>query len=144
MDLAVKWRFFRHLYGGEDPDSEEVYRRHIEARNGHRMEAGVATDEWKTEIDDYVSSATELFKSMSANGFDPEYPIPIDNDGELFGGAHRLACALSLDIRVIPTVIIDDYVWAPPWDYLWFTNNMLKSGNKKILNDWLELNNAIC
>jgi len=142
MDLAVKWRFFRHLYGGEDPDSEHSYRLHIEARSGPRMEAGVATDQWKTETDDYVSSATGLFVSMSRDGFNPDHPIPIDLDGELFNGSHRLACALALKIPVVPTAINDAYVWAPAWDYYWFTCNMPRSGNKRILHDWFELNDG--
>jgi hypothetical protein len=139
MDLAVKHRFFKHLYGSEDPEAEQVYRLHIEARSGPRMEAGLATDKWKTQTDDYVSSATGLFKSMSADGFDPEYPVPIDPDGELLDGSHRVACALALTIPHIVVELRPEHVWAPAWDYLWFLENMpRKKYNKRILMDWIE------
>ena len=145
MDLAVKWRFFKHLSGGDDPESEHVYRLHIEARSGARMEAGFVTDQWKTETDDYVSSATGLFESMSSGGFKATCAVPIDRKGELLGGAHRVACALSLGIpQIMCEIFIDRDVvkekFPPPWDYFWFTENMPKTGNKKILKDWLELN----
>lgn len=143
MDLAVKWRFFRHLYGGEDPDSERVYRWHIEKRSGARIEAGLATDKWKTKIDDYVSSATGLFKSMSLNGFDERYPVPIDPDGELLNGSHRVACALALEIPYIPVELRPEYVWAPPWDYLWFCgakDSKYSADVRRILEDWIVLN----
>ena len=143
MDLAVKYRFFRHLYGGEDPDSERVYRWHIEKRSGGRMEAGLATDKWKTQTDDYVSSATGLFKSMSAGGFDERYPVPIDPDGELLDGSHRVSCALALEIPHIAVELRPDYVWAPAWDYLWFIEAKQTKAStdvKRVLEDFNRLN----
>jgi hypothetical protein len=147
MDLAVKWRFFKSLYGGEDQDAERVYRWHIEERSGARMEAGIATDKWKTEIDDYVSSATGLFKSMSLHGFDSRYPVPIDPDGELLDGSHRVACALALEIPHIPVELRPNHVWAPAWGYLWFCEAKTSKHSKdvkRILDDWIALNDGNC
>ena len=144
MDLAVKWRFF--LSGGE-----EAYRWHIEARSGERMKAGLATDKWKLQLDDYVKSAKDLLESMSSHGFDEKYPVPIDPDGELLNGSHRVACALALEIPYITVELRPDYVWAPAWDYLWFCNarnnehSPLSSGMlRTILDDWIKINGGKC
>lgn len=142
MDLAVKHRFFKSLSGGDDPEAEEIYRLHIQARSGKRMEAGLATDQWKTETDDYVSSATGLLQSMSSSGFNDACAVPIDPDGELLGGAHRVACALSLGIPHIAVELRPEYVWAPAWDYLWFTENIPKLYRSRILQDWINLNGS--
>jgi hypothetical protein len=120
-DLAVKWRLFRHLIKGNDPDAERVYRWHIEARSGHRMKAGVPTDKWKRSADDYVDFASILLLSMKSRGFHPGGVIPVDQDGELLDGSHRVACAIALDIPVIPYVVMRErQAWAPAWGEEWF------------------------
>lgn len=84
------------------------------------MAAGLSTDGWKDALDDYVSAAAALFGSMAEKGFDPRHAVPIDPDGELLGGAHRVACALALEIERIPVERRPDRVWAPAWDADWF------------------------
>lgn len=95
LDLAVKWRLFRHLIDGGDPDALAVYRKHIIGRTGGR-EPGC----WKRCVEDYVSAARELLASMRARGFDPAYPVPVGSNGRIRNGAHRIACALALGIDV--------------------------------------------
>ncbi len=141
MDLAVKHRFFRHLSGGDDPDSERIYRLHIELRSGARMKAGLATDKWKRKLDDYVSSAHQLHEWMMADGFRREFPVPIDPDGELLDGSHRVACALALGMPHVWCELRPDYVWAPRWDYLWFVQSkMPREDIRRVLRDWIDLN----
>lgn len=94
-DLPIKWRFFRHLMGCNDPDSERVYRWHIKTRTGGREPGS-----WKQSLNDYVVASRSLFQSMQSNGFDPEYPIKIGSDGKQRGGAHRTASAIVLGIDV--------------------------------------------
>jgi hypothetical protein len=119
MDLAVKWRFFRHLRDGDDADSLRVYRWHIEQRSGSRMAAGLTTDKWKRSLEDYVQAATDLWFSM-AKGFDLAHRVPIDPDGEILDGAHRVACAL-VQGRDVPCVLRKTWAWAPAWDEEWFS-----------------------
>jgi hypothetical protein len=129
-DIAVKWRYFRHLTLSEpilagseelgphplcDPDSERLYRWHIQARNGARMAAGLKTDKWKRTVDHYVSSAKALHNAMVHEGFRAEFAIPIDLEGELLGGAHRLACALALGMETVPVQMHQRFAWAPAW-----------------------------
>lgn len=123
LDLAIKCRYFKHLLHGGDPESELVYRWHILKRNGARIDAGLPTDWWKRSTDDYVSSAMQLAASMRYSGFLPLYAVPVDLDGELLGGAHRVACALALGLPEIPVTREQRRVWAPPWGEAWFIDN---------------------
>lgn len=139
LDIAVKWRFFRHLVGGNDRDSERVYRWHIDQRSGNRIRAGVATDRWKRSLDDYVEAACRLVGSM-AFGFDPAFPIPVDPDGEILDGSHRLACALALGLGAVPVERSDRHVWAPHWGYDWFVERGMPADDlERTLADWNSL-----
>lgn len=80
------------------------------------MAAGVPTDAWKTNLLDYLFSAHELFASMRAVGFKPDCRIPVDRNGDLLGGAHRLACAMAFGIKHVPVTVMPRDAWAPPWD----------------------------
>lgn len=139
MDLAVKWRYFRHLHGGNDPDAERVYLWHIEARRQANAKQNIGMDQGKFNPDDYLQAAEQLFHSMYENGFDREHAIPVDPDGELLGGAHRLACALVLD----EDVWIEHHqnkVWAPSWGAMWFyQNNCPPDDIKVILHDYADI-----
>lgn len=84
------------------------------------MEAGLRTDRWKKSVDDYVQAARTLIMSMTAKGFDAAHAVPVDPNGELLDGSHRVACALALELKEVPVVWQPRYVWAPPWDYAWF------------------------
>ena len=118
--MAVKYRLFRHLAGGSDIEAESLYDWHILKRSGHRMKAGIRTDQYKTDLDDYRRAATRLFRDMEKNGFRHEGAIPVDCNGELLGGAHRVACALALGIAGIMVFQSRDAAWAPPWGEAWF------------------------
>ena len=118
--MAVKWRFFQSLPGGCDPEAERIYRWHIERRVRHRWNAGLPMDGWKRSTDDYVTAAEHLFLSMLTRGFDLSCPVPVDPDGHILGGAHRIACALALEIDEIPVLECLERVWAPAWDFEWF------------------------
>ena len=130
----MKWRFFRHLQSGGDADDCALYRWHIERRSGVRIRAGVATDGWKRSIDEYVTSATALFKSMDRFGFLGS--VPVDPDGELLDGSHRVACAVALGMPDIPVAPMSRKVWAPAWDYDWFKARMTQDGLDRVMADW--------
>lgn len=136
LDLAVKWRFFNSLLSGQDFDAGRIYRWHIEARSGHRMQAGFATDRWKRTTDDYVASARRLLISMS-QGFAYEYAIPIDPNGELLDGSHRVACAVALGFKEIPVTRELRDAWAPAWGFDWFVaNDLCGLDLVQVVSDW--------
>lgn len=142
-DLAVKWRYFRAILGCEPdcaPEAITLYLWHIEKRSGRRMSAGLATDGWKRTLPDYITSAEKLLKDMAHHGFRPEYSIPIDPNGELLDGSHRLACALALGLPAVPVVHRTQYVWAPAWGEAWFVENgMTGEDLERLRQDWKSL-----
>jgi hypothetical protein len=85
------------------------------------MLEGVPTDGWKLTLDHWVDACKALMESMAVNGYSPCHPIPLDKNGELLNGTHRLACALALHIDGVYVWRLDDKeVWAPAWDNEWF------------------------
>lgn len=142
FDLAIKWRYFCHLCTGDDPDSELVYRWHIDARKEALANVSLGMDR-KPNTDRYICDCRRLLLSMAANGFLEEYAIPIDQDGELLGGAHRVACALALGIKAVPVEKHTRYVWAPPWGRRWFTAHGLSGDDMtRLVGDWNEIRAA--
>jgi hypothetical protein len=89
LDIVVKLMFF------EDIEHAWIYRRHIEGRTGGREKRS-----WKSSVQDYIKAADDLMRSMCANGFDPSEPVELGSNLNLRGGAHRIACALALDVPV--------------------------------------------
>lgn len=133
----MKWRLFRHLLEGNDGDAVPLYLWHLEKRSGARMAAGIATDGWKVNTDDYLASAASLAISMAHRGFDPAYAIPVDPDGELLGGAHRVACALALGIEAVPVRNERRLCWAPSWSIDWFeAHGMCEEDLSRLKADW--------
>jgi len=101
------------------------------------MQLGLSTDQWKRTTDDYVAAARELFASMQARGFLPEGAIPVDPNGELLGGAHRLACAVALRLPFVSMVRLPRMVWAPPWHRDWFIEHGMSAKDLlKLDDDW--------
>lgn len=135
----MKWRFVNHLLGGNDPDSERVYRWHIAQRIAPRTRWRLPMDGWKRTTDDYVNALRALLKSMQASGFDAQFPVPLDMRGELLGGAHRVSVALALDIPVRVERHLQA-AWAPRWDRQWFiTNGMNAADLSRLDEDWKAL-----
>lgn len=89
LDIVVKLMFF------EGAQNTGIYRRHIEDRTGGREKRS-----WKTSVQDYITAAGDLMRSMRANGFDPSEPVELGSNLNLRGGAHRIACALALDTTI--------------------------------------------
>lgn len=89
------------------------------------MRAGLTTDAVKRNVADYRLAATDLLQNM-LEGFDPRHPIPIDPDGELLNGSHRLACAIALGIKGVPVELHSRRAWAPPWNAAWFLAHGMK------------------
>lgn len=133
----MKHRLFAHLLHGGDEDAVRVYRWHIEQRSGARMAAGIPTDGWKRSLDDYVISAAHLLAVMKTQGFFPAGAIPVDPDGEILGGAHRLACALALEIPSVPVTLDQCRVWAPAWGEEWFREKEMGEADlARVRTDW--------
>lgn len=99
IELADAW-----LHGEEAAirTAEEAYLESIRARNGF-----CGNDPPKSGPAAYVRSFRQTLASISACGYDEKAPpIPVDETGELLGGAHRLsaciACGCSCQIARMP------------------------------------------
>lgn len=137
-DLAIKWRFFSNL---SDPDARQLYIWHIWQRKAANAKIGLGTDSNKADLNDYLVKAYELCCSMKEYGFDPQYAIPVDPDGEILGGAHRLACAIALGFKSVPVGWQEKRVWAPTWDRQWFVDAGVSADDLARLDaDWMALN----
>jgi hypothetical protein len=137
----VKWRLFRHLLWGNDHDAVRVYRFHIDQRQASNAKLGLGMD-GKVNTDHYIETAAALCASMAHRGFVdiPEWRIPVDPNGELLGGAHRVACALALEIEEVPVVRMTTPAWAPPWGEAWFIENGMEPEDlERLRQDWAAL-----
>jgi hypothetical protein len=104
------------------------------------MKAGLATDKWKTSLVDYTEAAKELCASMASHGFLPQGAIPIDPDGELLDGSHRVACAMALELKAVSVIRETRKAWAPPWGEAWFVDNGCPADDlDRIRQDWKSL-----
>lgn len=137
IDLAVKWRLFNHLSGGDDADAIRVYLWHI----GKRRDDGFV-DARKANAGDprweriYLDTARALHESMWLHGFAPQHAVPLDGFDEILGGAHRIACALSLNIPVV-TRRAERKMHPPAWGHDWFVSHGMADDDLARLDaDW--------
>jgi len=124
------------LLKGNDPDSERIYRWHIEERTGGREPRG-----WKRTIDDYITLCQALLENMSKVGFNPAFPLEYGQNGRLRAGAHRLACSLLLGLDVYRVVVPIN--GAMTWGEDWFVRHGITSEDlERIKADWEWLKNS--
>lgn len=137
MDYVVKVRFFRHLLNGGDPDSERVYRWHIDKRTG-----GNEPRSPKNTVDDYVAACPLLLASIQKDGFHPDGAIKVAPDNRIVGsGAHRVSICLSLRKPILIHRV--DRVPKLEWGRDWFVaNGMSPDDLKELDRGWEELRNA--
>lgn len=127
----MKWRLFRHLTGGGDPGAERAYRWHIALRRRSGFVDGA-----KPDVEAFVPLAGALLLSMQNFGYHKTFPIPVDPNGDILGGAHRLACAIALGI---PAWIEPrpERAWAPAWGLRWFMDRDFPDDDvKRLVDDW--------
>jgi len=95
---------------------------HIELYKSH-LESWVQfynTQPLKTKFKDWTSAFNKLIKNFKKNEFKKNRPIPINNIGIAFDGAHRIGAALALDIPV--RVKVSRGTSTPNMTYLKFRN----------------------
>jgi hypothetical protein len=136
LDLVVKYRFFDMLLRGRAlSDVQEMYTRHILSRTGG-VEPGSSR---KTSLALYVTAARVLFDRMREIGFDPSAPIPVDQWGRLRDGAHRVACAAVLGLKVEILYLKVQYP-IRQWGIDWF---LAHGFSRKYVNGLLDHLNVI-
>jgi hypothetical protein len=102
FDLGVKLLFLEDLAAG-NLCHLDLYDEHIRLFSlGKYEEPGKSP---KHNLDDYVSSFSLLHANMQERGFDEtESLIPLDRNGRLLNGSHRVASAIALGLSEVPCV----------------------------------------
>ena len=97
FDLSFKIELARCWLEGDAVrirEAEEAYLEMVRARCGF-----YEREPHRRTPDDFLNCFRRVVASIQANGFDPNAaPIPIDADGELINGAHRLSVCIALGV----------------------------------------------
>ncbi len=138
LDIAVKLLYVRAYLnptGDQADDARALYRRHIVQRTNGREPESLG----KTCFEDYERSFIALIESIKAEGLQEACAIPVDGEGRILNGAHRLAIALALGLESVPVVRLP-----PPWKGLewgmgWFLHYGFKPAEiNRLLQCWIE------
>lgn len=142
LDLVVKYLFAKEILESENNDYvtncyQELYIRHILMRTmGMEPDINTQGNYTKEFIQEYISSFKKLINSIKENGFNMNYPIPV-NEGLLEDGAHRVAASLLLGKNIYVTN--SDHVAS--WDFNWFCENGFNIEDKqRILKGFVDIN----
>lgn len=89
---------------------------------------------------DYEEDFKELIKSILENGYINKNPVELNKNFEVFDGAHRLVCALALNIEKIPVRFSSKYINKDyAYSIEWFKKNGLAYMEEPILKKYKEL-----
>ena len=121
FDLFAKLYYARNRESNYD-DALTVYKQHILAFNPDLKEPG---REDKNSIDDFVNTFDELLYQFKKQEFDDTVSlVPIDEEGIILDGAHRVAALAYYDKKV--TVLHFKNVHSKgPFDYKYFKDRGL-------------------
>jgi hypothetical protein len=128
LDLVCKYLLFKSIKECDlNPTIVDLYCQHILLRTNaiERNDAYNKNCPQKNNIDEYLQSAINLFRSMESNGFDSNYPIPYNSNG-ILNGAHRIACAVCLNLDIYCKYINNNHA-RKKWGIDWFINNNFTS-----------------
>lgn len=116
FDLFAKLFYIRNRQKNKSL-ALEVYKQHIRAFNPDLREPG---REDKNNYDDFISTFDALIDDLTINGFDSSKSlIPVDEDGVILDGAHRL-CALAYADKQVRIVKFKDVKSKAKFDYDYF------------------------
>lgn len=102
LDLVIKYHYATHFLQKSDNllFFRELYSSHIRAFNGYYED-----EPRKESLEDFLAAFHSLILNMAECGFSGlAKPILVNFDAHLIDGAHRLATAASLNLR-IPTQV---------------------------------------
>ena len=118
LDIGAKLLFCRDYLDspGENTEASALYRKHILQRTqGSEPESLL-----KTSLEDYEHCFTALIESIRTEGFKDAFAIPVDMDGRILNGAHRLSAALALQLEYVPVVRMPAPWKGLEWGMAWF------------------------
>ena len=129
FDLFAKLYYIRHRQT-DNVMAREVYNQHIKAFNPDLKEPG---REDKNGYDDFIDAFDALIDDLTVNGFDPDKSlIPIDENGIILDGAHRL-CALAFADKQVRIVKFKQVNSNGRFDYEYFLKRGLSRKTADII-----------
>lgn len=129
FDLFAKLYYIRHRQT-DNVMAREVYNQHIKAFNPDLKEPG---REDKNGYDDFIDAFDALIDDLTVNGFDPDKSlIPIDENGIILDGAHRL-CALAFADKQVRIVKFKQVTSNGRFDYEYFLKRGLSRKTADII-----------
>lgn len=98
FDLLIKLAYL-DLKDSNKKYAQKIYDSHILAfGDGRYIEP---EKPYKKDLKSFLSEFQNIYESMKVDGFDCEKSlIPLARDGSILNGAHRLACAIKLNLEV--------------------------------------------
>ncbi len=103
MDIIVRYIYAKALLEDKDVEkAKKLYDKMIMAIHKGEEPTQNGTNAYfsdytqKKGVEDFDEAFIALLKSMKENGFKREKFIPLDADGKMINGSHRLAAALAL------------------------------------------------
>lgn len=98
FDVLAKLDYLKNIQYSDKSDwSKRVYLEHIKAFNNFHEQDGSG----KNSDQEFLKRFNELYDSIKKKGCNKDISIiPIDKDGVIIDGAHRLACAINLGLDV--------------------------------------------
>lgn len=107
LDITVRVMYARDILSGNDCSKHrEMYKRIMVNQMGEKEPTDDMIPAYFTEytmkkgFKAFDESFRELLESVKNNGFKREYFIPVDSDGGLINGRHRLAAAIAVGTDV--------------------------------------------
>lgn len=125
--------FLGLLHGG-NPESERLYRWHIQERTG-----GKEPRSEKQSVDEYVLACRALLASMQREGFETDFPVVFGSNGRLHDGAHRIACGLALG-KEVTVLVTEKPCRSGDWGKDWLVEHGISDADmQSVLTSWKAL-----
>ncbi len=138
LDIGAKVLYTRAYLDPLMPDRDidrAVYRRHIAERTAGREPEALS----KTTLEDYERCFIALIESIRAEGFHDASAIPIDEEGRILNGAHRLAVAIALELDTVPVIRIPKPWRGTEWGCRWFLQHGFNPPEiNRLLRAWVQ------
>lgn len=104
FDVPAKTLYLRHLAKGvQEVRGEPVYLDLVGTWNGFRE----YDDQSKAGKDVFLDRFQGLDSSIKSDGYNKEYPVPVNKEGMLLNGSHRLASCLVNGVEIEPVETSD-------------------------------------
>lgn len=138
FDLMAKYLYIKHKQK-QTNFFVEMYHKHLLTFNGclEFADPTVMKSSEKTNIQDFINHFDNLIKSITHDGFDNEYPIPVGRNGVIINGAHRLV--VSYFYKIAPVFKLYDIHGCVDYNYNFFVNRTEKPKLDNLYADCMAL-----